>query len=328
MGSSTLFSHLDYLHQQPLLRPLAEQLQRDLPTRFTPQHFGDLPRWLHCLQQLPAIDPSRIELDSDTLRIGSPSDMAPDTRAILEQSLRGLHPWRKGPFDFFGVHIDTEWRSDWKWQRVMPHIRPLSGKKVLDVGCGSGYHCWRMRGAGADTVIGIDPGPLFVLQFHAAQYYLQDPQVQVYPLRMEEMPPALQAFDTVFSMGLLYHRREPLEHLQELKDCLQPGGELVLETLVIEGGPDDLLQPDGRYSRMGNVWYIPSPLLMEQWLRQCGFVDVRCVDVTLTTTDEQRSTEWMQFQSLKDFLDPTDSRLTIEGYPAPRRGIFIASKPQ
>jgi len=239
----------------------------------------------------------------------------------------GLHPWRKGPFELFGVHIDTEWRSDWKWERLQQRIDPLPGRRVLDVGCGSGYHCWRMLGDGATQVIGIDPTPLFVVQFWALQKYLQRDNIWVLPLGIEQVPPRLQAFDSVFSMGVLYHRRSPMDHLQELKDCLRPGGQLVLETLVIEGGPGDTLLPEGRYARMGNVWFLPSCDTLLSWLRKLGFVEPELVDVTVTSAQEQRSTQWMTFHSLADFLDPQDSSKSIEGYPAPRRAIVTARAP-
>ncbi|MBP6682857.1 MAG: tRNA 5-methoxyuridine(34)/uridine 5-oxyacetic acid(34) synthase CmoB, partial [Halioglobus sp.] len=217
-----------------------------------------------------------------------------------------------------------EWRSDWKWDRLAPAIDDLAGRRVLDVGCGSGYHCWRMLGAGAAEVIGIDPTPLFVLQYWALRKYLQRDEVWVLPLGIEQLPAKLQAFDSVFSMGVLYHRRSPLDHLLELRDCLRPGGQLVLETLVIEGGPGTSLVPEGRYARMGNVWFLPACDTLLGWLRKLGFVDCRLVDVGATSTDEQRSTDWMRFQSLADFLDPADRSKTVEGYPAPRRAIVTA----
>jgi len=53
---------------------------------------------------------------------------------------------------------------------------------------------------------------------------------------------------------------------------------------------------------------------------------VRLVDVAATTTQEQRRTPWMRFESLADFLDPADPRLTREGYPAPLRAVFMARR--
>lgn len=323
------------MNYQPLIErwqdgPLArwaEQLPTQLAGGLSEQRYGDLPRWLAVLDALPDIPVAATALDQARVTARARHPLTTPQLAALQDTLMGLHPWRKGPFELFGLHIDTEWRSDWKWERLQGAIAPLAGRRVLDVGCGSGYHCWRMRGDGAAEVIGIDPTPLFVVQFWALQKYLRDDAVWVLPAGIEDVPAQLAAFDTVFSMGVLYHRRSPMDHLQELRDCLRPGGELVLETLVIEGGPGDTLVPEGRYARMGNVWFLPSCDTLLGWLRKLGFQQPRVVDVTVTSTDEQRSTGWMHFHSLADFLDPDDPGRTIEGHPAPRRAIVTARAP-
>ena len=305
----------------------SEQLPAQIEAGLSQQRYGDLARWLEALAALPDLQVDHVELTG--ARVGVSSDRQPsaDQLSQLETALRGMHPWRKGPFELFGLHIDTEWRSDWKWQRLHKAIAPLTGRRVLDVGCGSGYHCWRMLGDGAAEVIGIDPTPLFVVQFWALQKYLQQHNIWVLPAGIEQVPAKLKAFDTVFSMGVLYHRRSPMDHLIELRDCLRPGGELVLETLVIEGGPGATLVPAGRYARMGNVWFLPSTDTLLGWLAKVGFENPTLVDVTVTSTEEQRSTDWMTFHSLKDFLDPNDHSKSIEGYPAPTRAIVTAKIP-
>ncbi len=305
----------------------AEMLPTQVEAGLSVQRYGDLPRWQAALDGLPAIEAETVLLDRARVSVAC-GGLDANTVEALEQGLRALHPWRKGPFELFGLHIDTEWRSDLKWVRLAPHIASLRDRRVLDVGCGNGYHCWRMRGAGAAEVIGIDPTPLFVVQFNAIQRYVRDPAVCVLPLGIEAVPENLHAFDTVFSMGVLYHRRSPLEHLQTLRGCLRPGGELVLETLVIEGSEQQCLVPKGRYARMGNVWFIPSSAMLVLWLEKLGWKNLRLVDETVTTTDEQRATDWMTFHSLADFLDPDDPTRSIEGYPAPRRAIVIANAPE
>jgi tRNA (mo5U34)-methyltransferase len=305
----------------------AQALPQQIAAGLSQQRYGDLPRWLESLQALPDIPVHSVQLDSARVGAGTAQPLPAAQTDALRQALMGLHPWRKGPFELFGLHIDTEWRSDWKWQRLLPGLKPLAGRRVLDVGCGSGYHCWRMRGAGATEVIGIDPTPLFVLQFWALQKYLQQAGVWVLPLGIEQLPAKLQAFDTAFSMGILYHRRSPLDHLQELKDCLRPGGQLVLETLVIEGGPGATLVPEGRYARMGNVWFLPSPDTLLGWLRKLGFRNPQLIDLNRTSTGEQRATDWMRFHSLANFLDPEDAGKTCEGHPAPLRAIVVADAP-
>jgi tRNA (mo5U34)-methyltransferase len=309
------------------LRPLVEALPALWARAFDPAAHGDLGRWQAVLDALPAVAASRVALDADTPAIGAPGDCPEAARAAIERLLRELHPWRKGPYLVHGIHIDSEWRSDLKWRRLAGHIEPLRGKTVLDVGCGSGYHCWRMAGAGARLTVGIDPTLLSVMQFLAVKHFAGEWPVHVLPLGIEDMPRDLAAFDTVFSMGVLYHRRSPLDHLLELRGLLRPGGELVLETLVIEGGDGQVLVPEGRYARMRNVWFIPACATLQGWLRRCGYRDVRLVDVTPTTPAEQRSTDWMRFQSLADCLAPDDPALTVEGLPAPRRAVFLAKNP-
>ncbi len=315
---------LTNFHDTPLETWLPD-LEELLAQGMDPKRYGDIPRWLESLNRLPPTRPDAIDLRSDAITING--DINESEGATLESALQGLHPWRKGPFQIFDTFIDTEWRSDWKWQRVLPHLSNLNNRTVLDVGCGSGYHCWRMRGEGAKLVVGIDPTPLFVIQFQALQHFIQDQQVGVLPLGIEKLPPKLSCFDTVFSMGILYHRRSPFDHLLQLRDALRSGGELVLETLVIEGTEGDTLVPSGRYSKMGNVWFIPSCASLELWLRKVGFQNVRTVDVTATSTGEQRRTDWMRFHSLAEFLDPDDPSKTVEGYPAPRRATLIAEAP-
>lgn len=308
----------------PSLGKWANQLQKQVATGLSHQRYGDLARWLEALQSLPLLRADNIELNASRVGASANKPLSEEQHNTLETALKALHPWRKGPFELFGIHIDTEWRSDWKWDRLAPHIQDLRGRRVLDVGCGSGYHCWRMLGAGASEVIGIDPTPLFVVQFHALQKYLQQDSIWVLPLGIEQVPADLEAFDTVFSMGILYHRRSPFDHLRELKQCLRPGGELVLETLVIEGPMGMTLVPEGRYARMGNVWFLPAVDTLLSWLKKVGFTEPRLVDLNVTSVEEQRATPWMQFQSLADFLDPDDSSKTLEGYPAPRRAIVVA----
>jgi tRNA (mo5U34)-methyltransferase len=281
-----------------------ESVQPLLEERLAPSAHGDMPEWLDALERLPG---------------GS----AAESRELL---LR-LCPWRKGPFALGETDIDAEWRSDLKWARVKDAIGPLEGHSVLDVGCGNGYYALRMREAGAGSVVGIDPTLLYVVQFLAVARFLDADKVHVLPLRLCELPAGPRAFDTVFSMGVLYHQRSPLDHLRQLRQQLLPGGQLVLETLYLPGEEACARTPPGRYARMRNVWLLPTVPELETWLRRTGFTGVTVADRSVTTTDEQRSTPWMNFDSLREALDPEDPERTVEGWPAPRRVVVIAKSP-
>jgi len=300
-------------------------LPQQLEHGFDTGKHGDLLRWQALVDSMPQWPTTQRRLDADAVQIGAFDDLTAAEKQQFESQLKTLHPWRKGPYNLFGIHIDTEWRSDWKWNRLKNHIAPLQHRLVLDVGCGNGYHCWRMLGAGAKTVVGIDPMLLNVMQFQLIRKLHGEAPVYVLPLGIEDLPYGLKAFDTVFSMGVLYHRRSPIDHLMELRDCLKPGGELVLETLIIDGGLGEVLLPEDRYARMRNVWFLPSCDTLISWLTRCGFKNIRLLDVTVTSVEEQRSTEWMTFHSLQDFLDAYNPQLTCEGLPAPKRAIVLAN---
>ncbi|MGA0333537.1 MAG: tRNA 5-methoxyuridine(34)/uridine 5-oxyacetic acid(34) synthase CmoB [Kiritimatiellia bacterium] len=282
---------------------------------FDEKKNGHLTRWRQALAQLKS----------------------PETRPVLDQSVvwdgaadvqdaelwQEFHPWRKGPYRLGTLEIDTEWRSDLKWDRLLPALDPLEGRCVLDVGCGNGYHCWRMRGAGAAQVVGLDPFLLYVMQFLAVWKRIPDPAVRVLPLGAEAIVPGL-GFDTVFSMGVLSHCREPRLHLDLLKQALRPGGQLILETLTVPDAYGPLFSPGGRYAQMRNIHALPTVSTLAGWLREAGLNNIEHVDTAVTGFEEQRATPWMRFHSLRNYLDPEDPAKTVEGHPAPQRSLFSA----
>lgn len=300
------------LHSQGRAK-LAEQAWQ----RLRSNGHGDLARWLKAVETMPVG-----QTDSDLNQSAPVVGTAVEDQQTLNACLQELHPWRKGPLQLGGIHIDTEWRSDWKWERVSPHL-DLNGKDVLDIGCGNGYFGLRMLAEGARLVVGVDPTMGFVMQWLAMQKLAPQLNHFVLPLGIEELPDDLAGFDCVLSMGVLYHRRDHIEHLLRLKDLALPGGQILLETLIVEAQGEQTLLPNGRYARMRNVHAIPSLDMLLSWLRQAGMSNYEVLDVSRTTLDEQRSTDWMHFESLRESLDQNDLSLTVEGHPAPVRAAVL-----
>lgn len=289
-------------------------LETTVRERLSDDGHGDFSKWREVLSKL-ATEP------------GQEFSTEPGNDGVRRDLLLRLSPWRKGPFRIGSIEIDAEWRSDMKWDRVKDAVEPLDGRTILDVGCGNGYYGLCMRDAGARVVIGIDPTILYVVQFIAISRLLDVEHMCVLPLRLDELPAAPQAFDSTFSMGVLYHQRSPLEHLRQLRDSLRPGGQLVLETIYVPGEESYACTPPDRYARMRNVWLLPTIAELTTWLKRSGFRDIAVVDKSRTTPEEQRTTPWMTFESLAEALKPDDPDWTVEGWPAPRRVVLIAKSP-
>ncbi len=323
--------------------PIAHEWLVRLPTWLADiknkERYARAPYYESVVDKLPIATIERVDLNAAC--VSSFVHFDDSDYKKTKSLLKNLMPWRKGGFrigtDERQIHIDTEWRSDLKWDRLLPHISSLTGRRVLDVGGGSGYHGFRMVGAGATTVVVIDPSCLFYYQFMAIRHFLGDLRnkyghspIHFVPVGLEQLPHSDNPsglFHTVFCMGVLYHRSSPFDCLYQLKQQLVKGGELVLETLVVEGDENTVLVPKERYAMMNNVYFLPSVAALSLWLQKAGFVNIRCVDVSITDVTEQRATDWMDYHSLKDFLDSTDETKTVEGYPRPKRAVMIANRP-
>ncbi len=288
--------------------------------------------WLTWLNVLPPTQPEWRVVDG-VVHVGQPIEDPEHLKEILEAFI----PWRKGPWCVAGAPIDSEWRSNWKWDRIHHRI-DLVDRRVLDVGAGNGYFGWRMLEAGAKSVVACDPTALFVMQHQLLARFAGDERHAMWACRLEELPLTLDPFDVVFSMGVLSHRRyregHHMAHLGLLYRKLLPGGELVLETLVVppeateqQANGDCVLLPTSRYARMKNVYALPAVDTLIRWLSLAGFSEIECVDVTSTSQDEQRATELMPYQSLVDGLSREDPTRTIEGHPSPMRAMMVAKRP-
>lgn len=294
--------------------------------------YAHAPFYYDIVQKLPNLT---MRADINRAVISAIGDIDKNDVNKIQALLQKLMPWRKGGFyigadiddtsifkgaPYHGVYINSEWRSDIKWQRIASHLH-LKDKRVLDVGGSLGYHAFRMKGAGASQVFIIEPSCLFYHQYLALQKFLRIDDIHFLPTVLENLAPTY-AFDYVFSMGVLYHRASPFEHLAQLKSQLKKGAKLILETLVIDGDENSVLVPKNRYAKMNNVYFLPSVQALIVWLQKAGFADVCVLDVSATTNIEQRKTAFMDFESLDDFIK--DGR-TVEGYPAPVRAVLMAT---
>eukprot|EP00615_Pteridomonas_danica_P002641 CAMPEP_0114340454 /NCGR_PEP_ID=MMETSP0101-20121206/8386_1 /TAXON_ID=38822 ORGANISM="Pteridomonas danica, Strain PT" /NCGR_SAMPLE_ID=MMETSP0101 /ASSEMBLY_ACC=CAM_ASM_000211 /LENGTH=278 /DNA_ID=CAMNT_0001473719 /DNA_START=1120 /DNA_END=1957 /DNA_ORIENTATION=- len=146
----------------------------------------------------------------------------------------------KGPLKLYGTEIDTEWRSDWKWDRIKGHVGSLEGKVVADVGCANGYFMYRMLEGNPKTVVGIDPNMKAWLEFESMKKFAGSKanRLQFEVLDANELHfPA--CFDVVFCLGVLYHTTDPVGMLRTLWKSMTPNGTLIIDCQGIDYGNDD-----------------------------------------------------------------------------------------
>lgn len=276
-------------------------------------------------QALDELDTFETECSfSDTVKVVSKVALNEEQKEKIERTAKMMMPWRKGPFDLFGLFIDTEWQSYLKYNLLEPHFN-LKDKRVADVGCNNGYYMFRMLNQQPQKLVGFDPSALYKTQFDFINHYVQS-EIEFELLGVEHLPFYEHKFDTVFCLGVLYHRSDPVGTLKALAKGMEKGAELFLDTFMIDGDADICLSPETTYSKIPNIYFVPTVKALKNWCGRAGFIDIEVLEITITTEDEQRSTAWIEGQSLGSFLDPDDPSKTVEGYPAPKRVYIKATR--
>ena len=274
------------------------------------------------LETLPDIE-TKVSLD-DVVTLAT--EEVVDSEQIASVA-KMMMPWRKGPFDLFGLFIDTEWQSQLKYNLLRPHFN-LKGKRVADIGCNNGYYLFRMQEDEPASLVGFDPSSLYKTQFDFINHFVKS-DIKYELLGVEHVPFYEEKFDTIFCLGVLYHRSDPVAMLKQLFKGLDKEGEVVLDTFMIDGEDEMALCPQGAYSKIPNIYFVPTIPALKNWCLRAGFSDFEVLETSVTDANEQRKTEWIEGQSLEDFLDPEDNTKTVEGYPAPKRVyVRLIKKPK
>lgn len=269
------------------------------------------------------IEELEIKLE-DWVTIGSRDNLTDEQFTLLEEASKILIPWRKGPFNLFDLEIDSEWQSNKKYNLIRPHF-DLKDKVVADIGCNNAYYMFRMLEDKPKRLIGFDPAPLPMVQFEFINHFIKS-EITYEMLGVEHLEAYNHKFDFIFMLGVLYHRPDPVGTLKSLARGLNPGGEIIIDTFMIDGEDEVALTPDKRYSKIPNIYFVPTIPALRNWLSRAGFDDIEVIATTVTDSEEQRKTPWSFDQSLEDFLDPNDPTKTVEGYPAPKRVYMKAKK--
>ncbi len=265
------------------------------------------------------------DFSGDKVIIGGAGELKEPDVSKVYKTMRDFMPWRKGPFEIFGINIDAEWRSERKWNRVLPELPDLRNKIVADIGCNNGYYMFRMAQHDPKLVLGFDPYLQHHFAFKTLNSFAGIKSISAELLGVEHITLFPNCFDVVFLMGILYHRSSPVDVLRDIRTAMNPEGVLIVESQGIPGEEPTALFPEKRYAKVPGTYFVPTAACLSNWLSRAGFADVRIFSSHPMSGKEQRRTDWMVFESYEDFIDSSDPTLTVEGYPAPVR-IFAKAK--
>lgn len=274
------------------------------------------------LETLPTLEDTDLTLN-DVVKLEN-KNLSKETKQRIKDVAWQLRPWRKGPFDVFGTYIDSEWQSNIKYNILEPHF-DLKDKCVADIGCNNGYYLFRMLSQKPKKLVGFDPSIHYKTQFDFINHFIKSPIVFEL-LGIEHLPYYESKFDLIFCLGVLYHRSDPISSLKALNKGLNPDGEVILDTFIIDGDEALCLTPEERYSKIPNIYFIPTIKALENWCKRAGFKDFEVLSIKKTDLNEQRKTDWIEGESLENFLNPENESKTIEGYPAPKRAYIKIRK--
>ncbi len=311
--------YLDLLHTPH--RKGIQELQQQKAEWLTKDKKG-IVRYRNLYESVAHVKADFIDCSGDTIRIGKAEELDSNTLQTVYEVMRSFMPWRKGPFNVFGHAIDSEWRSERKWNRIVPTMPSLAGKVIADVGCNNGYYMFRMAHHRPNLVIGFEPYLQHYYAFQTLNNFAGFENLFADLLGVEHIALFENCFDIVFLMGILYHRVSPVGVLKNVKTSIRPGGYLIVESQGIPGTEPIALFPEERYAKVPGTYFVPTPSCLVNWLRRAGFDDINLFCTHPMSSEEQRRTDWMNFESYEDFINTENSNLTVEGYPAPIR-IYI-----
>ena len=278
------------------------------------------PRW-EAIKGLPKVNDIEIKI-GNAIEIIS-NNLSKEDEKYIYNTAKLIQPWRKGPFKISKTFIDSEWQSHIKYDLIKPYF-DIKDKIVGDIGCNNGYYLFRMMAENPKKLVGFDPSSIPYCQFKFLDHFIQS-GIKYELLGVEHVEFYEHKFDVLFCLGVLYHRPDPIGSLKSLYKGLNFGGELILDTFMIDGEDEICLTPKKRYSKIPNIYFIPTVNALKNWCYRAGFEEVEVLEISKTKLEEQRKTEWINTESLNDFLDKEDNSKTVEGYPAPKR-VYIKAK--
>ncbi|MGI6154263.1 MAG: class I SAM-dependent methyltransferase [Christensenellaceae bacterium] len=193
-----------------------------------------------------------------------------------------------------------------EWHRLEQMLPDFCGKRVLDIGCGFGWHCRYAAAQGAKTVVGTDISEKMLAVAREKTGY---GNVEYRKAAMEDLDFAENSFDSIIS-SLAFHYTPDFEYMcKKIHRFLTPGGYFVFSAehpVFTAYGTQDWLYGDN-----GNIVCWPVDRYFEEGSRQPLFLGERVTKYHRTMESYLKALLDAGF-SIVDFAEPKPTKEMME----------------
>ena len=167
-----------------------------------------------------------------------------------------------------------------EWETLRPLLPDFADKRVLDLGCGYGWHCIYAMEHGARRCVGVDISEKMLA---VAREKTPFPAVEYVRMPIEEIDFPPESFDVALSSLALHYVADFHQVARRVNACLAPGASFVFSCehpIFTAQGPQDWA-----YDEAGNIQHFPVDDYFYEGARDAVFLGehVRKYHKTLTT---------------------------------------------
>lgn len=197
-----------------------------------------------------------------------------------------------------------------EWETLKELLPDFKGKRMLDLGCGYGWHCIYAMEQGADSAVGID---ISTKMLEVAREKTKYPQVEYQCVAMEDMDFPAESFDIALS-SLAFHYIESFDAVaKKVQAFLKPGGSFVFSVehpVFTAYGTQDWY-----YDEKGKILHFPVDNYYYEGKRTANFLgeDVVKYHKTLTTYLNGLLTNGFEIKNIVEPQPPAHMIDTVPG---------------